>query len=93
VTERATGLRIDVYVKPRSSRSKVLGVVDGALSVALKAPPVGGEANAALLKLLAKRLGLKRHDLTIVAGMTGRRKVLQIDGLERKILIERLTER
>jgi len=90
VTERAGGLRLEVRVKPRSSRNRVLGVLDGALNVALTAPPVGGEANASLVKLLAKRLRVRRADVAIVSGASGRRKVIEVTGLGRAALLERL---
>jgi uncharacterized protein (TIGR00251 family) len=82
VGEREGGARLTVVVKPRSSRSAVGEVrEDGALSVALKAPPVDGAANAELAKLLAKTLGVKKRDVVIVSGATGRRKLIEVAGL------------
>jgi hypothetical protein len=91
VTDRDGELRFAVHAKPRSSRSKVLGVQDGALSVALQAPPVDGEANAELVKLLAKMLGVSKSKLRFVAGSSGRRKILAVTGLTRSELLARLT--
>lgn len=70
-----------VRAQPRSSREAVEGVREGALRVALTAPPVEGEANAALVALLAKALGVPRRDLAVIAGNANRSKRLRVVGL------------
>lgn len=67
-----------VRVAPRASRNAIVGVHDGALKIALTAPPVSGAANAALVKLLAKRLGVSRNDVVILRGASGREKTLSV---------------
>ena len=44
------------------------------------APPVGGQANAALVKLLAKRLGVPKSRISVVRGETAREKVVRVEG-------------
>ena len=74
--------RFEVHVKPRSSRSRVEGVrEDGALIVALKAPPVDGKANAELIKLISRSLGVKKSAVQIASGHNGRRKILDVVGV------------
>lgn len=73
--------RIQVRVKPRSSRSAILGIIDGVWQVALHAPPQEGRANRELLEILAEALGIPRSDLTVVAGEKSRDKVIQIEGV------------
>jgi len=85
------GVRLSLRVKPRSSRSKVLGVQDGVLIVAVKAAPVAGRANDELLGLLARRLKIRRSDITITAGAAGRRKIVDCRGLTLRELQERLS--
>ncbi len=46
----AGGVELSVLVQPRASRTKVVGEHDGRLKIALSAPPVDGEANAALIE-------------------------------------------
>ena len=70
-----------VYVQPRASRAKVQGVHDGALKVAITAPPVDGEANAALIKLLAKHFGVARSTVSLVAGERSRNKTVELRGI------------
>jgi uncharacterized protein (TIGR00251 family) len=81
ISERAEGVRISVQVKPRSSRSAVLGVRDGALEAALTAPPADGAANLELVKLLARVLDVRRGDVQIVVGTSSRNKVVAVHGI------------
>lgn len=77
----AAGTVIEVRVIPRAPRSAVAGVRDGALLVRLAAQPVDGEANAALVVLLAATLGVPRRDVSLVLGERGRRKRVLVAGL------------
>ena len=76
------GVRFEVQVAPRASRVAVLGVHDGGLKIALTAPPVDGEANAALIAFLAKRLGVSKRDVSIAAGTASKRKTLEVRGTD-----------
>jgi len=81
VTSIEGGVRFRVHVQPRASRVKVQGVHDGALKVAITAPPVDGEANAALIKLLAKHFGVSRSAVSLVAGDRSRKKTVEVRGI------------
>ena len=74
-------IRMDVSVKPRSSRSAVLGVREGSLCVALRAAPAEGAANDELRALLARALEVRRCDVTIVLGASSRGKVVEVNGV------------
>lgn len=76
------GVELLVLVQPRASRTKVVGVHDGRLKVALAAPPVDGEANAALVEFLADALEVKRAQVALVDGETSRRKRVQVLGVD-----------
>jgi uncharacterized protein (TIGR00251 family) len=79
--EDAGAVVFSVRVAPRASRSAVLGVHEGALKVALTAPPVDGAANAALVAFLAKALGVAKRDVVIEQGDTSRSKRLRVTGV------------
>ena len=79
-----------VWVKPRSSRNQVVGIREGALHVALTAPPVEGKANEALVRFLADLLGVRQNQVEIVSGERSRSKVVRIAGLAPAELRERL---
>jgi len=88
------GVRLAVRVIPRASRTAIDGIVldaDGKplLKVRLKAPPVDGAANKALIAFLADMLGLRKADITIRWGETGRTKLLHLAG-DSAILLNRL---
>jgi uncharacterized protein len=73
-------LRIDILVVPRASRTSVGPMVGDRLRVAVTAPPVDGEANAAVVDAVAKAFDVRRAAVTIVHGERGRRKTLAIEG-------------
>jgi uncharacterized protein (TIGR00251 family) len=74
------GVELLVLVQPRASRTKVVGEHDGRLKIALSAPPVDGEANAALIEFLADALGAKKSSIELVEGDTSRRKRVRVPG-------------
>ena len=77
----AGGAVLELLVQPRASRTRVAGEHDGRLKIQLAAPPVDGEANAALVAFLADALGVRRGDVTLLAGEAGRRKRVRVAGL------------
>lgn len=90
IQQHARGATITVSVQPRAARTEVVGEQDGVLRVRLAAPPVDGAANAELLSLLAKRLGVRKADLEIIAGSHSRRKVVLVIGGQADTLTKRL---
>jgi uncharacterized protein (TIGR00251 family) len=65
IGETTGGVRLEVKVQPRASRNQVVGEQAGALKVKLTAPPVDGEANAALIEFLSAFLKIPRKDIHI----------------------------
>ena len=80
VRDVAGGATLRVRVSPRASRDEVVGERDGALVVRLTAPPVEGQANAALVRFLARQLGIPASTMSITRGAKGRDKVLLVAG-------------
>ncbi|MDQ2699951.1 MAG: DUF167 domain-containing protein [Actinomycetota bacterium] len=70
--------RIAVRVQPKASRSEVTGERGGVIQIRVTAPAVDGKANAALVKFVAKKLGIARTQVTLVRGERGREKLLEI---------------
>jgi uncharacterized protein (TIGR00251 family) len=71
----------DVRVIPRSSKSEIVGSLDGALKVKLKSPPIDGAANEELIKLLSKRFSVPRSALEIFSVHTSKKKRLRLTGI------------
>ncbi|MDP3504732.1 MAG: DUF167 domain-containing protein [Myxococcales bacterium] len=75
------GVELLVLVQPRASRTKVVGEHDGRLKIALSAPPVDGEANAALIEFVSDALDVKKASVALIEGDTSRRKRLRVVGV------------
>lgn len=76
---------IDIQVMPNAAKTQVDGLYDEdgpanmvALKLRLKAPPVEGKANDALIKWLASQLGIARNSMELVRGQTSRRKQIRL---------------
>jgi len=74
------GLVLEVLVQPRAWRTRAAGEHGGRLKIQLAAQPVDGEANAALVAFLAEALGVRKADVAIVRGESGRRKTVRVAG-------------
>ena len=85
------GVRLALRLTPRAARNGVDGIVSDAdgrplLKLRLVAPPVEGAANEALIAFLAKTLSLRKADIVIRSGETGRIKILHLAGDSAAIL-------
>ena len=76
------GVEIFLYVKPRASRNKVVGLQGEELKVALTAPPVDGAANKACCAFLAKLCSLPKSSVKLVSGEASRHKRLLLEGAD-----------
>ncbi len=88
--QRGDKLRIRVRVKPRASKSRILGQKEGALEISVAAPPVDGEANAELIRTLAMALGCAKSAIEIVSGPGSRSKLVAIVGFTEAELLAKL---
>jgi len=92
VEEKNHGVEFEVLAKPKSSRNKIMGVHDGALKIAVTAPPEKGKANAGVLKQLSGFLDVPASSITILRGDTGRRKRIRVEGLTAGAVRKRMDE-
>jgi uncharacterized protein len=81
IAATATGIRIRVQVQPRAGNDEVVGVHGEAVKIRVAAPPVDGAANEALVRFLAEQLGVPRRAVRIASGGSGRRKVVEVEGV------------
>lgn len=83
------GVRLRLKVQPKARRETIAGFApdpDGAaLKVSVGAPPEDGKANAAVIALLAKALGVAKSAVSVVSGATDRRKLVEIRGEETRL--------
>ena len=71
-------MRIYVKVSPRSSKNEVVKISEGEYKVKLTAPPVDGEANVMLIKILAEHFDVPKSSLSIVGGKSAKTKIVEI---------------
>jgi uncharacterized protein (TIGR00251 family) len=81
---------VSVQVSPGARRSELVGRHGEGWKARVAAPPERGRANAALVELLAEALGVPRERVTVVAGHSSRRKVVEVEGLEAPEIVRRL---
>ena len=67
-----------VYIQPKASRDKIVGLHGEELKIAITAPPVDGKANAHLAKYLAKQFKVAKGQIKIEKGELGRHKLVRI---------------
>ena len=81
---------LKVRVQPKASRNQVDGFEDGTLRLRVTAPPTEGKANAGVIALMAKTLGVSKSRLEIVRGHGSRDKVVAIDTLSEQEVHRRI---
>lgn len=77
------GAALAIRVTPRARRNEIVEILDDqTIKIRLTAPPIEGKANEALIEFLAKVLGIPESRIDIVAGQTGRDKLVSIVDME-----------
>ena len=85
------GAALAVRVTPRASRNEIAEVLDdGTIKVRIAAPPADNEANAALVEYLAEILGVPKSRLDIVAGLSGRDKLITVVDMDAETVHQRI---
>ncbi len=87
---------LPIKVTPRANKSEIVGLEGDAIKVRLKAPPVDGKANEALVRFIAEVFAVPRASVEIVSGLTARRKLVSVRGVSAaraQQLLLRTTER
>ncbi len=86
------GAALAIRVTPRARRNEIVEILsDGTVRIRLTAPPVEDKANQALVKFLAEILAVPTSRIEIVAGISGRDKLvsileMEVEDVHRKIL-------
>ncbi len=78
--------RIVVYCQPGAKQTQLAGLFDGKPKIQLKAPPVDGEANKALIAFLAQQCGVPKSAIRIEMGASGRTKRVEVEGMDEAAL-------
>jgi uncharacterized protein (TIGR00251 family) len=76
-----TSTRLRVRVSPGAGKAEIVGRQGDAWKLRVTAPPEGGRANEAVLRLLADALAVPRADVKLVSGHAAREKTVVLEGL------------
>ncbi|MCB1181754.1 MAG: YggU family protein [Chlamydiia bacterium] len=77
------GLILSIKVIPRAGKNEIVGWQAERLKIKVCAPPEKGEANQAVISLLAKALDVPPHKIRLLKGETKRKKEILILGFTR----------
>jgi uncharacterized protein len=85
------GSALAVRVTPRASRNEVVELLDdGTIKIRIASPPSDNEANETLIEFLSEILGVPKSRLDIVAGMTGRDKLISVMDMDVETVHQRI---
>jgi len=70
---------LKIKVKPGARKDALEQLVDGSWQASVRAPPVDGKANAAVIALVAAHFGLRKAQVSIRSGASGRMKLVQLE--------------
>ena len=90
ITATNTGVMLSVHACPRAAQDAVQGLHGDAVKIRLRAPPVDGRANDALIAFLSRMLDVPARNLIVVAGHSSRRKRVAIAGITEAAVRARL---
>ena len=91
VTQTDSGVVLAVKVVPASSKTAIVGQLNGMLKIKLSAAPEKGKANQCLINFLAERLGVRKNTISIVSGATSPVKKVLIADLTVENVLGKLT--
>lgn len=81
---------LKVKIVPGAAETAFAGWLLDALKIRIAAPAEKGKANAAVITLLHRTLGLPKHSITIHSGHQSARKVINVEGMTEKEMNARL---
>jgi uncharacterized protein (TIGR00251 family) len=86
----AQGVILPVRARPGAKTDELIDEHNGLLRLAVSAPPEGGKANLAIVRLIAETLNLKRAQVTLLVGASSRTKQFLITGISPEDLRARI---
>jgi hypothetical protein len=83
---------LKVHLQPKASRNEIVGPYRDGIKVKVTAPPIEGKANEALIRFLAKELGISMSSIEILKGLHSREKTLRISGTLDQKLVKKISK-
>ncbi|MGZ3775274.1 MAG: DUF167 domain-containing protein [Pseudobdellovibrionaceae bacterium] len=75
------GVRIHLFIQPKSSKNEVVGPHNGEIKIKITAPPIDGRANEGLIEFLSDHFDIPKRNVILVKGDTGRHKTIDLLGI------------
>ena len=88
----AGAVRLRVWLQPRSRKNEIVGIHDDCLKIKVASPPIENRANKELRSFLADLLDVAPVSIEIRSGLSGRRKTVEISGLDIEYIRTKLSE-
>ncbi|WP_415062331.1 DUF167 domain-containing protein [Bdellovibrio sp.] len=76
------GVRLHLFIQPKSSKNEVIGPHNGELKIKITAPPIDGRANEGLIEFLSDHFDIPKRNVILVKGDTGRHKTVDLLGVD-----------
>lgn len=92
VKETSEGCLLMVTAAPKSSRTEIVDIQQGRCKIKVKAPPVDGEANSALVEALSKIFRISKKSVILEKGRMGKQKSFLLIGLNKSQVCQRIQE-
>lgn len=90
IREIEDGIVFGAKVVPGSSKTDICGVLDGMLKFKVSAAPEKGKANRSLIDFIAKRLGVKKKQISIIAGQTSKIKQIRVLSISAETFLQKI---
>lgn len=90
ILAQADGCIVRVHAQPGARRNAIVGEHNGALKIAVAAPPDKGRANDAVQAVLCEALAVRRSQVTLVSGHASREKKFLIRSIDADTLQQKL---
>jgi uncharacterized protein (TIGR00251 family) len=87
--QTSSGIALSLYCQPGAKQTKIVGIHDGCLKIALQAPALENKANEHLLAWLSKQLKVPQKQIQFLSGQNSRKKRLEIWG---SMSVEQITQ-
>ena len=87
------GAALAIRVTTRATENKIIGALsDGTVKIHIAAEPTGGQANDKLVDFLSTVLGVGKDRIEVVAGDTGRDKLVSVLDMDSETLHRKIVE-
>ncbi len=87
------GVQISLHVLPNAPKSQIIGEHNGALKIKIKAPPVDGKANEAIVDFFSRLLKVSKSSIEILKGDKSKAKKILIHGLTVEVVQSHLQQK